>query len=1043
MENKGKKVKYKQLFLLLFAGFFAASVNGQTITGLYINEFLASNSAINADEFGEYDDWFEIYNSNNEAINIGGLYVTDDLDEPDKWQIPANQPAVTTIPAAGFLLIWADGQTGQGPLHVDFKLGAGGEEIGLFQELEGEFYQIDGFSFGPQTSNVSYGREEDGGEIWQSFTIPTPGESNNASLPQLTAPSFSQEGGYFTEAFELIISVDDPQAEIRYTFNGSEPTDTSQLYNSPILIDSRDGDSNYFSMFPPNFVEAGPSVWYPPATELFKGTVVRARVFKENATPSPVVTQTYFVDAEIFSRYDLPVFSIATDEANFFDDSIGIYVPGRYYKEGNDETGNYFQTGDNWERPAHLEMFNLDGERELAQDLGVRIHGAASRVVPQKSLRLYASTEFNYPFFSDKNLPRYKRLILRNSGNDRVSSMFRDAFMGTLARDMDGGLDYMASMPAVLFLNGEFWGIHNLRERIDKYFLADNYGGEADPDDLDYLEKDGEIKEGDNIDYWRWYNFLESADMTLPSNYDSMAQWIDVENFRDYNIAEIFFANVDWPSNNRDFWRPHIPGGKWRWVVFDNDFGFGWETYSHYDHNTLVFATTPDGPTQPPAWASNRPWATMQLRKMLQNERFRNDFINRFADMLNSVFSESYVTQRIDETAAFYEHVMPEHIERWGKPESMSAWQWHINRMKTFAENRPDYLRGFILDYFDEVEPLAENIEEIYTLSLNVNLQNSGAIRVNTITPLNYPWSGLYFENIPFEVEAIPQPGYKFSKWEESNETNPLLMVTLQQNLSLTALFELDPNYHFPIRINEFLASNVASNTDEYGEYDDWIELYNPNDVMVDVGGYYLTDDLAERDKVQLPTENSATQIPGGGFLLIWADDAPSQGPLHVNFKLSKSGEAIGLYHPDDLSTVDSVIFGAQADDRSFGRSPDGAANWAVMTPTPGSSNNPVSIAGENLPTDYFLHHAYPNPFNGATTLRFDLPAVSDVTLTIYNIRGEVVRTLAYDKRMMAGSHSIIWDGLNEQRQTAASGVYLYLLRTPEFRGSGRMVMMK
>lgn len=1033
-------IRYYQFIFKILLFYLPVMLFSQTIiSGLYINEFMASNSTTVSDEFGGYDDWIEIYNSNDFSVDIGGLYISDKLDNPEKWQIPTSSPVVTSIPSKGYIIIWADEETGQGPLHTNIKLSADGESVILSQRINEQLITLDALSFGPQTTDISYGRYPDGEDNWIYFNEPTPGFPNQQGGEPVNPPIVSHNSGFYTTGFNLILTPASADDTIRFTMNGSEPTRNSPIYTGPLSITDREGDPNYFAIIPPNFVPAGPSLFYPPSDEaVFKCTVLKARAFHGKTPPSHIVTKTYFVDENIFNRYDMPVISLSVNEEDFFSDSIGIYVPGDRYIEGNNETGNYFMRGDEWERSAFMQFFHSNGDEVFAVPVGVRIHGGASRVVPQKSLRIYGRPSLNYTFFNDRNNTIYKRILLRNSGNDRVSSMFRDAFMTSLVRDMDSNMEYQASQPSVLFLNGEFWGIHNIRERIDKYFFSDNAG--ADPDNIDYLEAHGIIQEGDNSHYFMWYNYLENADMTLQQNYDSMDAWIDIPNFIDYNVAEIFFANVDWPSNNRDYWRPAEPGGKWRWVVFDTDFGFGWESYSHYDHNTLVFATTPDGPTEPPVWSSNSSFATIQLRKMLQNQKFRHDFINRFADMMNTVFSPDFIIRRINLMESFYEYVMPEHIQRWSKPATMSEWRWHVNRMRTFGENRADYMRDFIMDYFNEIEPLAENIDVMVTITLSLENKDEGYIVLNSITPHEYPWNGIYFNNIPIRLEAVAHPGYMFERWVETGSNDSVITVTPMGNQSFTAEFSVDPDYFYPVVINEFMASNVSTIHDENGNYGDWIEIYNPNNETVDIGGYYITDNLSNPEKHHIPEGDPATRILPKGFLLLWADNSPEQGVVHLNFALSKSGESIGLYKPD-LNLSDSIIFGPQSDDIAFGRLPDGSPNWVEMTPTPGESNNPQSNI--IVPEQFKLYAAYPNPFNTMTTLSFDLPDIAPVNLTIFSIRGEVIRSLVYNEMHYPGTHAIIWDGMNDIGRPAASGIYLALFTTPFYRQTVRMTLLK
>ena len=808
----------------------------------------------------------------------------------------------------------------------------------------------------------------------------------NYGLKQVSSinpPTFSQQGGFYSSQFNLILNASNINDTIFYTLDGSEPTRNSIFYSVPILIKSRIGDPNILSVIPTNYVQTGLWTFSQPGGEVFKCTVVKAKCFSGNNTPSATITNTFFVDPNMIGRYDMPLISLSTNAENLFSDTSGIYVPGVNYQSGDDGTGNYFQTGTSWERPAHIEYFSTSGNKEMEQNVNIRIHGGDTRLLPQKALRLYADTFFNYNFFPKKNITNFKNIVLRNSGNDNVSTMFRDAFMSDLLPEMGSGLEYQAYRPSVLFINGEFWGIHNIRERIDKYFISENTG--FDPDNLDLLEKHGIVDEGDNINYFLWYNFLDGADMTIPANYDYMSSLIDIENFTDYNIAQIYFSNIDWPGNNRNYWRPVVQGGKWRWIVFDTDFGFGLENYSDFDNNTLAFATTPNGPTSPPPWNANYPFATMQLRKMLQNTKFRNDFVNRFADMLNTTFSSGRVINKINDFQMQYINVMPEHIERWSKPATFNDWINNVQLLRNFASNRPHFIRKYIIEYFNEIENLAQDITDTSFVTLNTPDTLMGFIKINTIRPTLYPWTGIYFHNVPIPLKAIAKQGFKFKEWDGTGITNNEIEINLISDTSFTAIFEIDTTYvpHLAF-INELMASNSSTIADEFGEYDDWIELYNPNQDTVNIGGIYITDDLSNHQKCKIPNNTNITKIPPLGFLLLWADGTPEQGALHLNFKLSASGEAIGIFD-SSLTVIDTIIFGTQANNISYGRFPDGVNFWCFFgTPTPDASNAVNNINELKDSSKIFL---FPNPIcNGYLNLFQEVKS-----LQIFNALGQIL----------------------------------------------------
>ncbi|MGD9328592.1 MAG: lamin tail domain-containing protein, partial [Cyclobacteriaceae bacterium] len=388
---------------------------------IFINEFLASNSSTNTDpDFGEHSDWIEIYNDLDTEIDLSNWFLTDNLIDSTKWQIPEG----VTLEPKGFLTIWADEyDTSLYHLHTNFRLSKGGEVIVLFNS---DTILVDSIVYAGQISDISFGRYPDGGSNWEFFDNPTFGRSNDTPpYLKVSKPHFSLSPGFYIEDQILGISNADSLAVIRYTINGDEPTESSPIYTSPIPIQSRVGEANGISMIRTNL---DPYLWLPnwvpPEGEVFKANVIRAKAFRDGYQPSQIVTSTYFVDAEIHSRYaTLPVISLSSDNQNLFDDNSGIYVPGIHHRPGESHSGNYFQ---DWEKPAHIEYFEPGGNLGFAQDVGIRIQGGTSPASPQKGLHVIARNEYgmnriSYPIFQNdpskaRKLTEYKRFIIRAWG---------------------------------------------------------------------------------------------------------------------------------------------------------------------------------------------------------------------------------------------------------------------------------------------------------------------------------------------------------------------------------------------------------------------------------------------------------------------------------------------------------------------------------------------------------------------------------------------------------------------------------------------------
>ncbi len=767
---------------------------------IVINEMLASNSAINADEDGNFEDWIEIYNEGGSAVNLRGYKLTDNLSIPDKWTFPE-----TSIFPGQYLVIWASGkdraQPGQ-PLHTNFRISADGEPV-IFSSPDGEI--IDQVDEVRHQTNISWGRLPNGTETFSYLTQPTPGYANEGpGYTSLLQPlEFSHTDGYYSTGFNLTITSPDAGTTIRYTLDGSEPTQDSPVYTIPITIAARNGQSNTISMIPTNNnSQTGPPYfegWQPPVGEVFKINVVRAKAFHPTAPPERVYTASYIVNNKAAARYTLPVFSLATDNKNLFDDETGIYVHGNHQ--------NYFQ--DEWERPAHLTLLTKAGDVAFKEDLGIRLHGNTTRSRPRKSFRIvmrgeYGSSWLNYQLFPDKKTDMYKRFILRNSGNDWDFTIFRDGVFQYLAKNLNVETQYY--QPAILFINGEYWGIHNIRDKYDDRYIFAKYGIEEN--EMTILSDNSAYRWGNEqgkAHYDNMVNFIRNNNLANTSNYNQVKERMDVESFIDFQLTHIFVKNTDWPGNNVLYWRYNREGfspangvrdGRWRWMILDTDFGFDLPfTYvpglgEGPSHNTLAFATAPSGPFWP-----NPEWSTLMLRKLLENTEFRNKFINRYCDLLNTTFRQAHVISAIDSIAGLLAPEMEEHINRWRRPASIQVWNDNVQVLRTFARQRPASQFQHMQQKF--------GLSGTSTLTVDVSAASHGYVTVNTIdvrpatmgvSKNPYPWSGTYFRGVPMQLEAKPLPGYMFSRWSGgSAATTPAISLSMAGNTQLTAHFVKAP----------------------------------------------------------------------------------------------------------------------------------------------------------------------------------------------------------------------------------------------------------
>lgn len=775
---------YKAVFLfVLFLITFVKTFNAQT---LFINEFMASNASYMADEDGDYEDWVEIYNAGTFAVNLSGYGLSDDSLNSYKWVFPD-----TVIAPGAFMLIWASGKDraipGM-PLHTSWRISKSGEEL-LLTDTTGNIIDFIPPLYLP--TDISYGRYPDGGSSFLYYSQPTAGSSNTSSgYPELiSSPTFSHAPGFYTDSFYLQISHPDTAITFRYTLDGSLPTPTSPLFPDSLLIYNRKNDPNDLSDIPttpPNVPEW--HRWYPPLDTVFKGTNIRFKAFKDSALSPKIWTKTFWVDDSIYTRYSFPVISISLEQSALFGPT-GIYT-------------NYSMRGFAWERDMHIEFFEPDGALGFATDAGVRIHGGHTRRVPNKSLRiyfrnLYGESRIDYPIFPQLEENVHERLLLRAGGSDWARTFLRCALVQAIIEPFSD-VETQAYRPAILFINGEYWGMTNIRERYDNQYIEHNYGYE----DIDLLARTGQVVYGTNSHYNALISFLNNNSLADSANYAYVKTQMDVEDFRDYHILQVFSMNVDQPGKNVRFWRPQTPYGKWRWLLYDLDDTFIFRDHCNYDRNGLVFcsgldsisATSVNPASSWPPYAPNGPTQTFPLRALLRGPEFQKDFINRFADLLNTAFSPDYLNILVDSFDYRIKPYMDEHYRCWTRPTPTNN-AFHLDNIRLFASNRQQYMRQHILSFFE--------LQDSLLLQLNVSDTTQGHIKVNTIHVADgapgilnnaYPWEGIYFKDIPIKLKAIPKQGYLFSHWSGvSNADSAFFEKTFYADtVNITAHFMKD-----------------------------------------------------------------------------------------------------------------------------------------------------------------------------------------------------------------------------------------------------------
>jgi hypothetical protein len=582
LHHRGHAVNGTARILGLMLGFIL-SVSGLAQARVVVNEVMASNATFLADPQGDFDDWIELYNAGDTAVDLGGMYLTDDRRAPTKWQIPTGNRPATTLAAGDYLLIWADGDVhdnvigpppGQrasgrppGGFHASFRLSAAGEAVYLF-DTDGVTL-LDSLVFGEQRPDISFGRYPDGGETLRFFYEPTPGGPNNEGYLGVVAPlRFSHERGIYSPevtrlggpGFDLAITTATPGARIIYTLDGKAP-DVTNGYPTP------------------------PGREYTGPIHIVTTTILRAMAVKPGYMPTKIHTHTYIFDNRETIR-SLPVVSLVGDPGQTFYEPDGVmaivggtYAGGPWNPTGPDSYNNPMQRG--LERPVSAEWFFFGvPDSGFHIDCGLRVHGSnytRPRYVRQNGLwsgygkfgfRLYFRNQYGprrleYPLFPLTEVERFKSLVLRAGHNDRTNPFIKDELLRRLHQDM--GQVAATGTFANLFVNGEHKGYYNPTQHVKSQACQEWFDSDKP---WDVMTQNG-IRDGDAQAWNTMINLARTRNMADPAAYAELCQKLDVVNFIDYLIIRLWPNDWDWPQNNWSAACERSETGRWRFFVWD------------------------------------------------------------------------------------------------------------------------------------------------------------------------------------------------------------------------------------------------------------------------------------------------------------------------------------------------------------------------------------------------------------------------------------------------------------------------------------------
>ena len=607
------------------------------VQAIVINEVMASNGMYENEK--SYD-WIELHNRSKKAVDLSGWMLSDGKKNLAKFVFPKG----TKLKAGGYLTVWCTGEDGvepgtKSPYYASFSLKAEGETLYL-SDAEGE--RIQTLEYPQQYGNVSWGlpagfagtpAEADYGYLANASRS---AKNDAAVYPARTeAPALLTVGGFYADG--VIVQAECPaNAILRYTTDGETPDAKSKEFPA-------DGLS------------------------IAKTTALRIRAFRENEVPSVTVSATYIVESEQLT----PIVCLTTDDQYLFNKKTGALVRG---------TGDIPNYEKEWEYPVNIEYYNADGVCEINQMGTFTASGHSARQNAQKSIALYArkaygNATFAFNPFPTRDYTEYNSLLLRGANSDFSATRLRDVVASSLAEGQ--GILYQDHVVIQVYINGEYWGHYNLREKINKYFVAAYEGvtDEAEIDSIDILARTGTdrfTQHGDNEDWLELAEFCKKNDLNKPENLAYVEERLDIDNMFTHAAYQIILGNVDF-TNVRVY---RVPGGKWRYILFDVE-----ACWRNLEKTPLEYYIKPvSGKIQG--------FRHEPLNALLAVPEYKEKFLRRIAELLDTVFVWQNVEAAFDEVIAQLEPILPRHIERWNNMK-LKNWQTNINATKYYARVRP------------------------------------------------------------------------------------------------------------------------------------------------------------------------------------------------------------------------------------------------------------------------------------------------------------------------------------------------------------------
>ena len=754
-------------------------------------------------------------------------------------------------------------------LHTNFKIDSDGETVYLYspaQQLVSSLFvncsQVDNStgSFPDTSANIVL------------FSAGTPGNTNNLSQPftsYLLPPTISVPSGIYNTSITVNLNnPNGPGSSIRYTLNGDDPDSTSLLYNgNPIQV--------------------------------FYSGVLKAKAFSLNELPSTTAVSSYLFGIS----HVTPILSVVTDQENLYGPN-GIFSNWQF----------------DWEKAAYVEYFDTTQQLIFSQHAGIQVDGGlgGSRSHPQHSFRVelddpvLGEGPVNYQVIPNRPFrTKYSKLYLRNGSNYYLTLPYKDAaHLEGMAAETNNY--YSAWRPISVYINGAYFGLYELREKFDTEYFEEIEN--ADKDSLDLLSLSAwqgyvlRAVEGSVDSFYTTYDAFNNLNPIDTGYWNNADQYFDMKCYNDYIIAETWAGNVDWPGNNIKIYRSNISDFRWRFCLIDLEGSlgpFGFST-AYDDHIAYVLGANP-----------NNPYINVFL-KSIQNPKFKNYFINRYADLMNT----TYKYDRLSAVAnSFFNQTvieMPKEYARWGDPNNING------QMSSFINNHQTFLSELSV----RTEQVRNHIQSNFSLTSQVDVTldvypaGAGKIKISTIIPTTLPWTGVYFNGNPVEITAIPNIGYEFAYWDTNAIFNNIdTNIAVLLNISSSTLFKavFTPSTDF----GNIAISELNYNCDSTRNSSNWIEFHNYGNSPLNISGWHFTDNTISNNYIFPPN----TIIPVGEYLVLVEDTAlfHSQfpqtnvyGPLGFGF--SNSGELLTLSDNNNLPVLNMQYY----DSIPWPEAPDG-----------------------------------------------------------------------------------------------------------------------